>query len=293
MVKQTRLEKALPQIKDLFDEQKGRVFKRVEIARILSAHRQEWHLTQSTTTDSFIRQISENANLKEIDLPSLSGYQPIRRYVWRDASPYEVALSIAKGSYLSHGSAVFLLSLNEQLPKTVYVNREQSPKPTPEGTLTQEGIDRAFSSKQRTSNYSFSLNEYRIVVLSGKNTGRLEVGTVKGLRGETLEVTKLERTLVDIAVRPAYAGGVYQVLEAYRSAKDRCSVSTVIAVLKKIQYRYPYHQAIGFYMSRAGFSTQQLERIRRLGLEFDFYLDYGMKKPDYDKEWRLFFPKGL
>lgn len=59
-----------------------------------------------------------------------------------------------------------------------------------------------------------------------------------------MEVTKIERTFADIAVRPAYAGGVYQVLEAYRGAKDKCPASTVIAVLKKIKSPYPYHQAI-------------------------------------------------
>ena len=31
----------------------------------------------------------------------------------------------------------------------------------------------------------------------------------------------------------------------------------------------------------------------RLGTEIDFYLDYGLKKPDHDEEWRLFHPKGF
>lgn len=62
-------------------------------------------------------------------------------------------------------------------------------------------------------------------------------------------MTKLERTLIDIAVRPNYAGGVHHVLEAYAAAKSRVSVNVLLATLQKMEYVYPYHQVIGFYIS--------------------------------------------
>jgi hypothetical protein len=141
--------------------------------------------------------------------------------------------------------------------------------------------------------YHFDI--YRAVILNGKHTDRLEVSQMSAPEGsgELLEVTKIERTLIDIAVRPAYAGGVEQVLAAFQRAKERMSVGTLIATLKRLGYMYPYHQAIGFYMERAGYEPVKLARLKALGLEHDFYLAHGLKDLTYDAAWRLHHPKDL
>ena len=63
-----------------------------------------------------------------------------------------------------------------------------------------------------------------------------------------LRFTNLERTLIDAAVRPVYAGGVFEVRKAYQLAKEKVSVNRLAALLQKLNYIYPYHQAIGFYL---------------------------------------------
>ena len=195
---------------------------------------------------------------------------------------------------MTHGTAIFLHGLTEQVPRTLYVNYEQTPKPSPPGALSQDSIDRAFRGKQRSSRYTFQFEGYHYTLLSGKNTGRYGVEEMRGPSGEPLHVAGLERTLVDIAVRPTYAGGLYEVLEAYKSAREyNVSVTRIIDALRILDYRYPYHQSIGFLMERAGFDPKHLQRLRELGLEFNFYLGYDMKKPDFDDSWRIFVPKGL
>ena len=228
----------------------------------------------------------------ELKSPKYPGKDQIR-YVFGEPSPFELALSLQHGSYLSHGSAVFLHALTDQIPQTVYLNIEQSQKPAPSGGLTQAGLDRAFAGTQRESTFSYDLGTSSIVVLSGKNSGRLEVGSMSGPDGVELSVTRLERTLIDIAVRPVYAGGVYQVLEAFKGAKGKSSVNVLLATLKKLGYVYPYHQAIGFYMERAGYPESALQRVEALGMEHTFYLTHGLKEKGMDPRWRLFYPKGM
>jgi hypothetical protein len=293
MAGQSRLQIAKSDIVKAFEDAGKRVFWPSDISRILEENRTFWRLAQNTTTARFLDFLLDKtdlhlAYLEPLNHPNATG---ISRYIWKDACAYEIAVSMKREAYLCHGTAMLLHGLTEQIPARIYVNSEQSPKPS-SGHLTQEGINRAFAGKQRESQFVFKFGDSEALLLWGKNTGQLEVVDMK-YSGTTLRVTGLERTLIDIAVRPSYAGGVFQVLEAYRGAKDRVSVGTLLATLKKIDYVYPYHQAIGFYMQKAGYSKSQYSRLKSIGLKYDFYLAYGLKDKEYDPDWRLFFPKSL
>ncbi|HEX8245073.1 MAG TPA: type IV toxin-antitoxin system AbiEi family antitoxin [Longimicrobium sp.] len=197
------------------------------------------------------------------------------------------------GSYLSHGSAAFLHDLASSEPDEIYVNKEQSPKPVARGTLTQEAIDRAFANQPRSSNYVFSYEQRRIVLTSGKQSGALGVSPVAVPFGPPLPATGPERTLVDLTVRPAYAGGPAEVLAAYRRAREKISVGEVLRILEMLQFVYPYHQAIGFYLERAGYSGSDLHRLRTAPRRFKFYLANRMADPKFDPAWYVYYPPEL
>ena len=277
----------------LFDGQRRRVSRRSQLARLLDQLKVQSEIAQNTTTDTFISFLQTECFLKTITLAPLTDRGAFHeRFIWRESSAFEVALSLQHGSYLTHGSAVFLHSLTDQLPQTIYVNYEQTPKPFRDEPLTQDDINSAFAAPQRQSQNIYQYDDTRIVLINGKHTKRLEVGD-QIVHGVEIDVTKLERTLIDITVRPAYSGGVFQVLEAFQRAKDRISVSTLLATLKKLNFRFPYHQAIGFYMQRAGYEKERYNRLKLLGLDYEFFLAHDLREREYSEEWKLFSPKGF
>jgi hypothetical protein len=64
-------------------------------------------------------------------------------------------------------------------------------------------------------------------------------------------------------------------------------------MLQHLDYIYPYHQAIGFYMQKAGFDETSLAELRAIGFRYDFYLAHGLENPVYDANWRILVPRSL
>lgn len=289
-----RLPAVQKEIAAYFDNLARKAFTYNELENILWGKQDEWRLPASTTGGKFVRFLLEATSMREVSITPIgqTEIRTVTRYVWANATPYAVAAILEPKGYLSHGTAVLLHGLTDQLPHTICVSREKGQQYYKQDALKQESIDAAFCKPERLSNAIFSYDNSQFVLLQGKSTGRIEVGTIDWNQ-ERLPVTKLERTLIDIAVRPAYAGGVYQVLEAYRRAQPEVSTAILLATLKKLNYAYPYHQAIGFYMQRAGYTPQQYERLRELGLHYDFYLAHDLRDLAYDPEWRLHYPKGF
>src|SRR5258705_8796452 len=177
---------------------RGGVFTESDLSNMLMERGSEWGLRKRISIRAFINLLTEEVGLRTVELRA-EHYRRVMRFAWREFSPYLMALSLRPRSYLSHGTAVLLHALNDQLPKTIYVNQEQSEKPR-SGHLSQERLTLAFQRRQRTSNYVYSFDGFRAVLLSGKQTGALGVVKLKGPQGEVLPVTGLARTLIDIVV---------------------------------------------------------------------------------------------
>lgn len=280
-------------ITEYFNSLEQKVFMKKNIDEILFRKRSSWNLPKTMNVNKFISELNK-MHLTEIKLKALNYDSTYSRFIWgHDDLVYQLCLSLKPRSYFSHQTAMYFHGLTDKNPKTIYANSEQSLKSYRDNSLEQGRIDAAFKRKPRTSKYIFSYKDWKICCLNGINTKNLGVTEIDVLKEGELPVTNMERTLIDIAVRPVYSGGCKEVLEAYRRAKGKISVDTLITMLGKINYIYPYHQAIGVYMQTAGFDESDFNKLKKLGLRYDFYLDYDMKKTEYSKEWRIYYPKNL
>lgn len=291
MARRSRLSIAKSDIIKAIEAASRKIWTADQFNELMRENAQFWRLAKNQTLTEFIDFLVRDTKLKQATL--IFPQRKITRYIWAEASVFELSLSLYPNIYLSHYAAVYLHGLTEQIPKTVYVNKEQ-PYQSQATELLQERIDLAFSRNVRVSHEIAEYSGYRICVLHGAKTNGLGLVEMPGPGGEIVRVTDVERTLIDITVRPVYAGGVFEVLKAYRRAQKTVSINKLIALLQRIGHAYPFHQAIGFYLERAAvYSESQIELVRRMPIKYNFYLEHGMKDSDYSPRWKLYFPKGM
>lgn len=295
---ETRLQIAKADIFEVFEKAETRLYRKRDIERILSRERDGWRLSTRTNTGYFLDFLVRRGKLRAHELLSPAG--PTTVYSWGSVSLIEIALFLNPRSYLSHYTAMRVHGMTEQLPKTLYVTYEPVPllKPTAQGELSQEAIRTAFSKPQRTSSSVADVGTSRLQLISGKPCGQVGVEDGEITDEETGEkvparITGVERTLIDITVRPLYAGGATEVLKAFENSREDASANRLMALLKKLGHAYPYHQAIGFYMERAGFKGAAIDLLRKIPRPFEFYLMHDMKETTFDSGWNLHVPKSL
>jgi hypothetical protein len=282
-------------IDNYFEKNRHCAFNLDDLSDFITAQRAGWGLPKSWSIRHICRLLIDGGWLRAISLTS-DLYTSKTRFASRLASRFQIALSIKRGSYLSHGTAASLHSLIEPAAGITYVNKEQSPKNSPRH-LSQDAIDRAFLRSPRESNYRFwqmdQPNPVQYVILNGKSSHDFGVEWREDTKYGRLRVSNLERTLVDIVVRPHYSGGSSSLLNAYVKAKANADPNRIADTLERMDYAYPYHQSIGFLMARAGFRRSEYELFRKPELKYDFYLMHGMAKPLFDPEWKLYYPQSF
>lgn len=282
------------------------VFSRMDLIGILNDLKEQKVLTKSLKYTRFVDLLIIDFSVLErvkVDLPNDIKTE---RYVLKDfkVHPFEIALSLNPGAYISHYSALFLHDLTHNIPKDIYINREQTPKyKDPENKLTQAKIDYAFTRPMRRTNqiakFSYQKKKYQVFLLNGKSTSNLGVIKKKTPHTHTsIRVTNLERTLIDCVVRPKYAGGVEEILNAFDRARDDLSVNRILGMLRKINYVYLYEKSIYFYLTRTEYSPSQLKMVsdaidQSEVADLNFYLDYQMPGKILDENIGIYYPKNL
>lgn len=284
---------AKTKIEKFLDATGKHVFSQATLNGILTKKAKQWDLSSGMNTTKFISFLIDNSHLKEVIIAGLI------RYLWRSDETenivYEIALSLKPRSYLSHYTAMFFHNMTEQVPKTIYVTYDRGGgAPARKSSLSQESIDIAFQKPERITRSVYDYEGNTIVLIESSRAGHIGVNSFQFEDGMTLPMTNVERTLMDITVRPAYAGGILAVVGAYQQMVKTVQVVKLRAYLKQMGYTYPYEQAIGFCLEYAGAMEKQLKIIDELcKKEYRFYLARKMSSPKFSERWQMYYPESL
>jgi hypothetical protein len=272
-----------------------KVYRQVELHRLFEQNRVCWRLA-TVSLKRFMELLPAYSKFSRLEL-TLQGRKHVC-FIWGESPLLPALLALDPLAYLSHQTALELHQLVPATSNTIYLNTEQVDRPRFEPVqLEQTRIDAAFKRPARESNRTALLHGKQIRLLSGMQSGMLGVINAPFPHAvpdnQPLRVTSLERTLIDIAVRPAYSGGPHQVLKAYKEAKARTDIRILTAMLHELNYVYPYHQAIGFCLEQAGHDEVALAPLRALPMEHNFYLAHAMRATTLVPRWRLHVPTDL
>ena len=288
-------DRAASDIATFFEKHPFKAYTTHDIQQIFDSEKDKWRIANYRNYKHFITFLNDRKILL-LDVQNHEGHTSEKRILRKkEATPFHVGLTVKKDGYLSYYSAMQIHQLTLQLPKTVYVSEEKYEDAyalKPENVeLEQDAVDRAFSKPQRVAreSYKSTFDGFRYVYLQRKHTS-INIGITKR---QHLTVTDLERTLIDIAVRPVYSGGAFEVLEAFKNAKPNIDVTKLNEYLIQLDYIYPYHQLIGFYLDLIGFSKKDLQIFLDKKTNINFYQAYNLSNKKLNEKWGIYHPIGI
>jgi len=282
-------------IKDNLYSDNLKAYTTFDIKNIFSLNRNDWKIAGYRTADQFMSFLENKNIIKILKLKHQSTGSIKKILTEPDATTQNIALTIKKDGYLSNYSSMQIHQLTLQIPKSLYISFNKSLElkdiKKSKNEISQENIDIAFSKPQRITSevYKSEFDNTRFYFIQKAHKEK-NIGIISN---NNYSYTDLERTLIDIAVRPAYSGGVFEVLNAFEIAKENVDINKLNKYLLELDYKYPYHQVIGFYMTKAGYADENVSLFSNYLSKYDFYLTYNMSNKEYDSEWKIYYPKGF
>lgn len=280
--------KHIQKIDILVDERHYKVLNNKEFEELVSMINSLWGLKSYSRNKIKDFLFSNNYVYKDI----LDGNTESGVFVFRNTEfdDFDIASTRSRNSFFSHYTALFIHNLTIQFPKQIYLTWERiNYKPNINNQILQSSLDAVFNKPPRITTNKRVYKRFTINQINGQSQHSIGIVPFR----EVYTVSDIERTLIDIAVRPFYSGGVTQVLEAFKKAKNNVDIDKLFDYYSKMHFSYPYHQIIGFYLDKAGYKKSDYIRFIQLPMNLDFYLTYNMINKDYSKKWKLFIPKGL
>jgi predicted transcriptional regulator of viral defense system len=212
-------------LKRYFDHLPFKALTVQKFINIFEVEKNDWGVPKSSTVwDSLNYLVKENIfghheiMDKNGDKKSILSYQTNNELT--------ILSALKTDSYFAYNTAMQLHGLARPGYKMIYLNTEHTKDrglPIDDNEPTQELIDYDFGQPQRQNQNLFAYKNKTIMLTNGKKKDRLGIIHITN-EYQSYAYTDLERTLIDIVVRPLYAGGAANVLKAFKKAKEKVTI---------------------------------------------------------------------
>lgn len=198
-----------------------------------------------------------------------------------------------------HLTSVFFHALTQQIPQKVFIRRRDiAPRKTKRpGKLSDSQIRSQFIKPQKVTGKRVPLPGGECVLISGyKNdqTGVIPVSNEFRAFPEDARITDLERCLIDAVVAPHYNGGIMSLPALFGEASNQLDIQTLISHYRELEFLYPFHQTIGFFLDHSGQKETATGWRDAFSPTHRFFVDKNAKTNWlYDSKWQVHYPKGL
>ncbi len=182
-------------------------------------------------------------------------------------SEYEIAMSLIKPASLAYWSAMHYHQLTQQIPHKVFILTTTDAK-LPKYTIGQ--------------NREILANKVHYHILSVKKEhyfGMKEywVGVAK------VNITDLERTLIDAISKPKYCGGFSEIIEAFKLAADKIDIPKIISYSKRIGVSNT--RRLGWTLEYIGIPNKMIQELAIKSSGYIKLNSSGINKGQFNKKW--------
>jgi predicted transcriptional regulator of viral defense system len=201
--------------------------------------------------------------------------------------------------HFCHLTSAYYHGLTNQVPNRIYIRTSKvgAARRSRPARLNDLQISAQFVKPHRRTEKIASFGDGRIYLISGSRLDQVGVVTVaphiQTFPGDS-RITGLERCLIDAVVAPHYNGGIVSVPEYFENAAEALDVEKLIDQYRQLDFLYPFHQSLGFFLEHTG-QTGAAARLREcLPPTNRFFVDRAAKSSwPYDAKWRVHYPQGL
>ena len=255
----------------------------------------ELHDTSWKSIEEALYELNEINIIKP--LPGSSYSHDIYLFFPKNHTIFTISNIIYVNSYFAHYTALSLNQLTVNQSNTIYLKKETKLPPlSKETSVDQKTIDIVFSKPMRKSREITEIywnnTLYRIIYLEGYILPKDNNDIL--FKDINIRYSGIERTLIDCVIRPAYSGGISSVLEAFRAAKETLDITKMATLINELNHFYPYERNIALYMKFSNFSEEQIQlflsKVKKIEVNYNFYLDYQMLKKRFDSDLKIYYP---